>query len=116
MPRYKKSYDGERRTRRRIVMLTPSEDRQLEESAAAAGARFSEYVRELCLRRSTAGAGAGTSPNPQARALVRELTAIGTSLNQIARIANGTRAMPELDELRLTTGLLKATFERVLKL
>jgi Bacterial mobilisation protein (MobC) len=112
MPRYKKSYDGERRTRRRIILLTPGENRQLEKSAEAAGAQFSEHVRELCLRRSMAGVVAGTSRNPQARALVRELTAIGNNLNELARVANATRAMPQLDELHLTTDQLKAAFER----
>jgi hypothetical protein len=116
MPRYKKSYDGERRTRRRIILLTPGENRQLEKSAEAAGAQFSEHVRELCLRRSMAGVVAGTSRNPQAQALVRELTAIGNNLNELARVANATRAMPQLDELHLTTDQLKAAFERVLKL
>src|ERR1700675_4692474 len=42
MPRYKKSYDGERRTRRRIILLTPGENRQLEKSAEAGGAQLSE--------------------------------------------------------------------------
>jgi hypothetical protein len=116
MPRYRKSYEGERRTRRRIIMLTPSEDRKLQQSAEAAGAQFSEHVRERCLRGSTAGIVSGTRRNPQASALVGELTAIGNTLNRLARIANATRAMSQLDELHLTTGLLKAAFERVLTL
>ena len=37
MPRYKKSYDGERRTRRRIILLTPGENRQLEKSRRGGG-------------------------------------------------------------------------------
>lgn len=117
MPRYKKSYDGERRTRRRVVMFTPTEDRQLEESADRAGTQFSEHVRELCLRRSAAAAVvAGTRRNPQARALAHELTAIGNNLNQLARVANANKATPQLRELQETTGRLKAAFRRVLEL
>jgi Bacterial mobilisation protein (MobC) len=116
MPRYKRDYDGERRTRRRVVMLTPSEDQQLEKSAAAAGTQFSEHVRELCLRHVDAGTVAGTKRNPEARAIARELTAIGNNLNQLARVANTTQALPQLDDLHETTGLLKAVFRRIIEL
>jgi hypothetical protein len=97
-------------------MFTPTEDRQLQESADTAGTQFSEHVRELCLRRASAGVVAGTRRNPQARALMRELTAIGNNLNQLTRIANTTKMMPQLQELSITTDILKATFKRVLDL
>jgi len=116
VPRHKKTYDGELRTRRRVIMFTPSEDRQLQESADGAGTQFSEHVREISLRRTSAGVVAGTRRNPQARALMRELTAIGNNLNQLTRIANTTKMMPQLHELNGVTDMLKAAFRRVLDL
>ena len=84
--------------------------------ADLAGTQFSEHVRELCLRRASAGVVAGTRRNPQARALMRELTAIGNNLNQLTRIANTTKLMPQHQELSVTTDMLKAAFKRVLDL
>jgi hypothetical protein len=117
MPRYKKEYAGERRTTSVNFQLTPSEREQIEKAAADAGARLSEYVRELCLRRSIAAAVvAGTSRNPAARGLMRELTAIGNNLNQLTRIANTNGELPHLHELKLTIGMLKAAMARVIDL
>jgi Mobilization protein NikA len=117
MARYNKTYDGERRTRRRVILLTPTEDQQLEESAEKAGTQFSEHVRELCLRRSAAAAiVAGTKRNPQTRDLLRELTAIGNNLNQLTKRAHATGQLPLRIELDHTTRLLKEAFRRVLEL
>jgi hypothetical protein len=117
MPRYRKEYTGERRTTSINFQLTPSERRQIEAAAKAAGARLSEYTRELCLRRSTVAAIiAGVRRNPEARVLMRELTAIGNNLNQLARIANTARAVPHLRELQTATDALKAAMARVLEL
>jgi len=117
MPRYRKDYNGERRSTSVNFQLTPTERALIEKAAEDAGARLSEYVRELCLRRSTAAAVvAGARRNPEARELMRELTAIGNNLNQLARVANTVQAVPQLDELHLTTGLLKAALARVITL
>jgi uncharacterized protein (DUF1778 family) len=117
MPRYRREYTGERRTTSVNFQLTPSERALIEEAATNAGARLSEYVRELCLRRSTAASVvAGARRNPEARALVRELTAIGNNLNQLTRLANTVQAIPHLHELHLTTGLLKAALARAIAL
>lgn len=117
MARYAKSDVGERRTASLCLQLTPSERAKLETGAAAAGTHLSEYVRELCFRRSgDAPVVAGTKRNPEARALMRQLTAIGNNLNQLARIANSTKVMPALHELRLATGFLKTALARVLEL
>jgi len=117
MPRYRREYTGQRRTTSVNFQLTPDEREQLEKAAANAGARLSEYVREQCLRRVTAApVVGGARRNPQARALVHELTAIGNNLNQLARLANTLRAMPQLHELHLTTGMLKAALARVIEL
>jgi Bacterial mobilisation protein (MobC) len=117
MPRYKKDYTGERRSTSINFQLTPTERKQIEAAAEAAGAGLSEYARELCLRRSTVAAIiAGVRRNPEARALMRQLTAIGNNLNQLARVANTARAVPQLTELQRTTDFIKAAMARVLEL
>lgn len=117
MARYSKDFEGERRTRRRVVMLTPTEDQQIETSAKKVGAQFSEHFRELALRRSSSAAVvAGTTRNPETRELMRELTAIGNNLNQLAKRANTTGNLPARIELNSTTSLLKQVFQRVLEL
>jgi uncharacterized protein (DUF1778 family) len=117
MGRYAKSDVKERRTAALRLQLTPSERAELETAAAEAGTHLSQYVRELCLRRLGDGvAVARTRRNPEARALMRELTAIGNNLNQLAKRANATKAMPQLHELRLAAGFLKAALERVIAL
>ena len=117
MPRYKKDYAGERRTTSVNFQLTPSEREQIEKAATEAGARLSEYVRELCLRRLTAApVVAGTSRNPTAHALMRELTAIGNNLNQLTRIANIQQDLPHIEDLKTTTRTVKDAMARVLAL
>ena len=117
MARYSKDYAGERRTRQLTIQLTPTERATLKEGAAGNGVTLSQYTRELCLRRTTAAPiVAGTYRNPQARELKAQLTAIGNNLNQLARLANQYRAMPERDELERATRLLKAALSRVLAL
>ena len=117
MARYAKSDVSERRTAQLRAQLTPTERAELERAAEAAGTHLSQYVRELCLRRAgDAAVVAGTKRNPEARALAHELTAIGNNLNQLARIANSTKAMPDLHELRRTIGVLKTALTRVIEL
>jgi hypothetical protein len=117
MARYVKSDTSERRTASLRLQLTPSERAELETGAAEAGTQLSQYVRELCLRRSGSGpVVARAKRNPEARALMHELTAIGNNLNQLARVANSVKAMPQLHELRLTTGFLKTALARVIEL
>jgi hypothetical protein len=117
MARYAKSDASERRTASLRLQLTPSERAKLENGAAEAGTPLSEYVRELCFRRSgDTPVVAGTKRNPDARALARALTAIGNNLNQLARIANITKSLPALHELRLTTGSIKTALARVIEL
>ena len=47
---------------------------------------------------------------------MNELNWIGNNLNQLARVANTIRAAPQLDELKRTTEVLKATLAHVLSL
>jgi uncharacterized protein (DUF1778 family) len=116
MPRYAKSYEGEKRTSRLPIKLTASERARLEEAANRAGAtNLSQYVRELCLRRGGAAQiVAKTRRNPAALKLVNELAAIGNNLNQLSRHCNTVRAAPQLDELKETTEKLKAALSHVL--
>jgi hypothetical protein len=116
MARYAKSDASERRTASLCLQLTPSERAKLENGAAEAGTPLSEYVRELCFRRSgDAPVVAGTKRNPEARALAYELNAIGNNLNQLAMVANSTKAAPQLYELQITTGFIKTALARVLE-
>jgi Bacterial mobilisation protein (MobC) len=116
MARYAKSDASERRTASLRLQLTPSERAELEKGAAEAGTPLSQYVRELCFRRSgDAPVVAGTKRNPGARALAYELSAIGNNLNQLTRIANSTKAVPQLYELQITTGFIKAALKSVIQ-
>lgn len=117
MARHKKTYTGERRTVHLGVQLTPSERAELEAAAAEVGARLSQYVRELCLRRAAAAATVGGARrNPEAKRLLHELSAIGNNLNQLARVANTVRAAPQHEELKAAIEVLKTTMAHVLSL
>jgi|SRR5580704_10431087 hypothetical protein len=117
MARHRKTYTGERRTVHLGVQLTPSERAQLEFAASEAGASLSQYVRELCLRRTPEAATVGGARrNPEAKRLIFELSAIGNNLNQLARVANTTRHAPQEAALRTAIEVLKATMARVLAL
>jgi hypothetical protein len=117
MARHQKTYTGERRTVHLGVQLTPTERAELDAAAAAAGTGLGQYVRELCLRRSpTPAMEAGARRNPEAKRLMNELSWIGNNLNQIARVANTSRTALQLDELKRTIEVLKATMAHVLSL
>jgi hypothetical protein len=116
MARYAKSDASERRTASLRLQLTPSERAKLEKGAAEAGTHLSEYVRELCLRRTGANpVVGGPKRDPVTRELVFQLTAIGNNLNQLARIANSTKAAPQLYEIQITTGFVKAALKSVIQ-
>ncbi|MGO9005293.1 MAG: plasmid mobilization protein [Beijerinckiaceae bacterium] len=118
MARYARAYEGEKRTAKVTVQLTPSERATLEKGAERAGApSLSQHARELCLRRSAAAQiVAGTRRDPMSLALMNELTAIGNNLNQLTKLSNTEKAAPQLHELRSTTDLLKAALAHVLAL
>jgi Mobilization protein NikA len=130
MARLERSYAGEKRTALIAVKLTPTERSELEAAAAGQGAaNLSIYARELLFRRSAAVV-AATRRNPEARALMqelsaasRELNAAGNNLNQIARHLNTTGDLPDWAELREALDLYRtgaekhvAALERVLSL
>ena len=52
--------------------------------------------------------------DPQAlRALAVEITRVGNNVNQMAKIANETRAVPQERHLREVAAEIKATLEKV---
>jgi len=117
MARLQKAYNGERRTVHLGVQLTPSERAELQSAAAASGATLSEYVRELCLRRTVAPPTVGGARrNPEAKRVLNELSAVGNNLNQLARVSNTVHAAPQLDELKRVTEVLKVCLAHVLAL
>ena len=73
------------RTKRLSVRLTVREKEYLEKQAGAAGLGLEPYVRALI-----AGHEVKEHPPEAWAELVRQLSAIGNNINQIARIANST--------------------------
>lgn len=115
MARYERSYTGEHRSRSVGFKLTPSERADLESDAAAAGFRLSDYLRQICLRRR-APVVAATRRNPDAKALLFELSAIGNNLNQLTHRSHISGKMPERAELHETLSAVKKAMARVLDL
>lgn len=115
MARYERTYTGEHRTRLIGIKLTPSEHGELAAAADADGVPISAYVRDLCLRRP-ATVVAATRRNPEAKALLYELNAIGNNLNQLARRANIHDAMPDRADLDAALEMLKRVMAHVLAL
>jgi Bacterial mobilisation protein (MobC) len=118
MARYELSFSGDRRTSALHVQLTPGERAEIETAARHSGvASLSAYARLLLFHRfAEFELFASPQRNPDVRSLIRELSAIGNNLNQLARIANATRAIETAAELAETTKLLKAAIARVLGL
>ena len=115
MGRYKREFVGERRTESITVQLTPTEKTELADAANRQEASVSEYARDLLVHGSAALV-AATPRNPEAKALLRELNAIGNNVNQIARELNTTGELPVFPVLREEMALLKRALLRVLGL
>ena len=112
MARRSKADAGERRTSFLGVQLTPTERAILEQRAATTGLSLSEFARIVLL--SDLKAPAPSARDPQAiRALAVEITRVGNNVNQLAKIANETRALPHERQLREVATLIKATLEKV---
>jgi hypothetical protein len=119
MARYARSYAGERRTVKRTVKLTASEDAELEAGATQTGApNVSEFARELLFRRLTNVVAAGTRRNPETKALRDAINAIGNNLNQLMRHGNSTGELghERLEEVDNVLRELKAAARRVVEL
>ena len=112
MARRSKADAGERRTSFLGVQLTPTERAVLEQRAQTTGLSLSEFARIVLL--SDLKAPAPSARDPQAiRALAVEITRVGNNVNQLAKIANETRALPHERQLREVATLIKATLEKV---
>ena len=83
--------------KRLTVRLSEAEYTHLKKQTEASGLKIEPFLRSLII-------GAEIKPRPpeQYSALLRELSAIGNNLNQIAFIANGTHETTpyQLDECR----------------
>jgi len=115
MARYEQNYEGERRTRSIGIKLTPTERAEFEAAAEEIGVPLSAYVRELAIKRSPQVAGM-VRRNPQAKALLREISAIGNNINQLARHANAQNELPSLSVLKTATAALRDALAHILEL
>ena len=103
MPRYERSYTGEKRTEFLDLQLTPTERRQIEDAAKEAGSTLSEWARDLLLARSaTAAMLRAQRRNPEAKAIMDALNAAGGELNAIGNNLNGKRASPTTAGLQVS--------------
>lgn len=115
MGRYARHDATERRTAFLGIQLTPTERAALDAAAAQAGALPSSYAREMLFRRSAAVV-AATRRHPQSAALMRELSAIGNNLNQLAHQANAAGYVRSEDALLAALDLHRQAIARVLDL
>lgn len=116
MGRYARHDASERRTAFLGIQLTPSERGELDAAASLHGApNLSAYARELIFRRSALVV-ASTRRNPEAAALLRELSAIGNNLNQLAHRANAAGYIHSEDALMNILEEHKRAIARVLEL
>ena len=108
MARRSKADAGERRTSFLGVQLTPTERAILEQRAQTTGLSLSEFARIVLL--SDLKAPAPSARDPQAiRALAVEITRVGNNVNQLAKIANETRALPHERRTRPTDSTADGT-------
>ena len=84
--------DSERRTHRIGVNLNDAEREIIEAKAEAAGLSVGVYLRQ-------AGVGARLSSRVNDR-VYHGLSRIGVNVNQMARVANATGRLPELEKLQ----------------
>jgi hypothetical protein len=108
-------WQASRRTSALHVQLTPAEKAEIAERARKSGNRVSDFARIVLL--SDLKAPSPPARDPEAiRALAFQLSKIGTNLNQLAKIANETRALPQETELRIVSAQIAAALERVIEL
>jgi hypothetical protein len=113
--RYSRDYIGERRTCSVGIKLTPTEKLEFEAAAQALDVSLSTYLRDLCANR-TPGIGAASRRNPEAKAIMRELSAIGNNINQLAKHANTVDEMPSQAALLTAIDRLKEAMAHILEL
>lgn len=114
MARWKQDYDGERRTERVTVQLTPSERAAAEQRAARARrAMLSDYFRRCALE----GPEAVPAMDPEAvHQIEAQLRRAGNNLNQVAHHLNATGELRSRAELDQCIADLKVAIARVISL
>lgn len=107
--------EASRRTSALHVQLTKAEKAEITARAKRYGNRVSDFARTVLLSDLKAPAPAARDPEA-IRALAFQLSKIGTNLNQLAKIANETRALPNETALRVVSAQIAAAIERVIEL
>ena len=97
--------DSERRTHRIGVNVNEAERQVIEAKAEATGLSVGVYLRQ-------AGTGARLSSRASDR-LYHELSRIGVNVNQMARMANATGQLPELEKLQVLLAQILELREQV---
>ena len=117
MARYSRDYIGERRTCSIGIKLTPTEKQEFEAAAQALDVPLSTYLRDLCAQRKAKTTSTpATRRNPEAKAIMRELSAIGNNINQLAKHANTLDEMPSQAVLLTAIDRLKEAMAHILDL
>jgi hypothetical protein len=117
--RYERNYAGEKRSVKRTVKLTPTEDAELEAGAVQTGApNVSEFARELLFRRLLAVVAHSARRSPETKALRDAINSVGNNLNQLMRHGNSTGELghERLAEVDDVLRALKAAARRVTEL
>jgi mobilization protein NikA len=87
------------------VHATQTERSELAEEAARRGVSLSNFAHDLMFRRfAEAGTVAGTRRDPEGKAVLRELNALGINLNQLMRHGHqtgelGAQRLSEVDDV-----------------
>ena len=89
------------------MRLNEKENAHLNRQLAASGLKRQVYVRKLIM-----GHEIRSRPPAEWPALVRQVSAIGNNINQMARVANIERSVSE-DTMREVMRLLAAVWEKV---
>lgn len=96
-----------RRTNRIGVWLSDAEYRYLKQQSAFSGLGMEAFVRSLVM-----GTEIRPRPPEQYAALLRQLSGIGTNLNQLAHVANASRSV-NADQLREAEELARQAWRLV---
>jgi hypothetical protein len=94
------------------VQVTRTQKTEITARAKKTGNRVSDYARTVLLSDLKAPALPARDPAAD-RALAFQLSKIGTNLNQLAHIANETRALSHLAEFRALAAEIKAALAKV---
>ena len=97
----------QKRTRQITVRLTTQEKNHLDKQARLAGIKTEPFVRNLI-----AGSNIRERPAEYWGEMIRQLSAIGNNINQIAHIANATEYI-DVDQLQETQRLMKEVWKIV---